>query len=101
MSLSFGKALAFFDPSSHGVTADTESALKTSGAGAFLVGVEDDGFFCVAVTAFSGVFAVLFVAVEAVVALPAVVGVAVAFEAVALAVRAGQGDRDGHENILQ
>lgn len=82
------------------MTAHAERALDASGAGSFLVGVEDAGFLCLAVAAFSGLFAVLFAALKAAVALPAVVGVSVAFEVVAVAVGAAQGDRDGHESIL-
>jgi hypothetical protein len=79
-----------------------EGALDSSEAGAFLGGVEDDVFFSLAVTVRSGLFAVLFAALEATVALPSVFDVTVAFEVVAAAVGAGQGDRlgDWHRSIL-
>jgi hypothetical protein len=100
VSLSFGSDSAFFDPRGDRVAADAERALEAPGARAFLVRVEDALLVGLGIAAFSGVFAVLFAALIAAVALPVVVGVAVAFELVALAVRAGQGDRDGHESIL-
>ena len=67
-----------------------------------MAGFDDDVFFGFSVTAFSWVFSVLLAAVEAAVALPAVGGVAVAFEVWAVAVGAGQGDGlgDWHESIL-
>ena len=88
MSLSFGKVLAFFDPGGHGVTTHPERALDASGAGPLLVGVEDALLICFVVTAFSWVLAVLFAAVEASVALSAVVGVTVGG-------RSGSGGRSG------
>jgi hypothetical protein len=63
--------------------------LDPSGAGSFLVSLQNALFFGFLVTMLARVFAVLFAAFKAFVALSAVGGVTVAFELVALAVWAG------------
>lgn len=102
MVFSLGRASAFFDPTRDGVAVHPEGALDASQAGAFLGGVEDDVFFGLAVAVRSGLLAVLSATILAVVALSAVFDVTVAFEVVAAAVGAGDGDRlgDGNQSIL-
>lgn len=77
-----------------------EGALQTSEARAFLAGLDDDVFFFLAVGVAASVLAVLLAAGFAAVALPAVGSEAEFDEVFAVAVWAGQGDRDGHEVIL-
>jgi formylmethanofuran:tetrahydromethanopterin formyltransferase len=67
-----------------------------------LTGFKDGVLGLLSVTMLTAIFTVLSAALKAFVALSAVGGVTVAFEVVALAVGAGQGDglNDGHESIL-
>lgn len=91
----------FFDPFGNGVTFNIESTLQTAQARAFLAGFDDDFAFFWAVGVTSRVFAVLFTAGFATVALSAVWCEAEFDECVALAVWASEGDCNGHEIILQ
>jgi hypothetical protein len=66
-----------------------------------LAGFDDNVFLFLAVTVWARIFAVLFKAGFATVALSAVWSEAEFDEGIALAVGAGQGDCDGHEFILK